>query len=183
AYLYHYVKEKSWPTLQNGSLYAELLTIHDHPHHYYYIPKLKQAVLDHQAILSGLQLIISWQKQSVSLDYILKQIDTSKKMVFTIPSLLNYELPSASRMNAIEKAIKTHCPVKLIWAHKCKNDKVFSEWRDKEFRLANKYNTDDILTQLNNDLCKYCPKSIPKNWYLYNIPADENNIYLYVLYK
>lgn len=44
--LYKYVKAKGWPTLQNGSLYAEIIAIHDHERHGYYLPIVAQAVRD-----------------------------------------------------------------------------------------------------------------------------------------
>jgi hypothetical protein len=107
SYLYDYVKKNGWPTLENGSLFAQGIVLHDHNRFGYYLPILKNEVLN-GLFPVGIYNMIAGYKMNIGFK---EMLDYPKKTVINVSFLLNNEILD-SEIIKINACIKNNCPIK-----------------------------------------------------------------------
>lgn len=106
-YLYQYVKSKGWPTIENGSLQASIIALHDHQRHWFYLPIVRKAVLDgifEQSTYELMKRYFSDKKTQYWEDI----IAGSPNIKINISSTINCKIPDTVTLNKIATAIKQH---------------------------------------------------------------------------
>jgi hypothetical protein len=186
AYLYNYIKKNGWPRIEHGGLYANLLAIHDHRNHAFYIPHLKTAIKQGQNIMDALEILYYYNSKEQHGDALQAFLDTTQKVTFDVSSLLNFKLPTT--MNEIRKAFKDHCPVEyylVLYSYKVE---VAENW---DITANARRHTDPqghILQQFFSRARKDCPRykgDEGATWQLNYLRSDtrRSKMMLYVLYK
>lgn len=119
VFLMKYIHKYGWPSIENGSIYAATIAIHDHYHHREYLSIIKGAVLKGMVDLGVLKLFISWLELDKPF-----QTDLAKyrSMRFDVTPLLKNEIPESLPM--IKKAIAEHCPVRWKFVQEIGNDRT-----------------------------------------------------------
>ena len=190
-YLYKYVKKNGWPSLEDGSLPASLIAIHDHARHSFYLPLLKKAVMKGQADASAYSLMYYWNAHSH--DHVLdvqQYIARGKYIRFDVSELINRQPVSLTTMNNIKYAIKKHCPVKMITVGETHDKKIFDKWLAYMISVTS-YKTDVqrlFLRELAEYNCKISTSDMINwkdgNWVTVWQPSEQSELklYFYVLY-
>jgi len=186
VYLYNYVKEHGWPSLEDGSLYACLLAIHDHPHHNYYLPIMEKAVPEDKVPIQAYYLVSYWSKNNWSWHEIEKILKTDKKAKFDISSVLNNKLPPQDKLNAITNCVHKHCPFRnLFILVECKDINTYWNWFYQSNAKGNSNKDGHILNQLMKEIRTGCTAKLPNDlWMTYWMPTTNNkvSVTLYVVY-
>lgn len=177
GYLYNYVKLNGWPGLENGSMYASLLAIHDHNNHEFYIPHLKKAVLNGQVERSAYNLVLHWTSKTM------RNFKNDKKNLknfnYDVSSLLDNTMPAT--LNRIEKKIKALCPTTKFYikfAFEAPTSDEFWNWFN-----SHPNNKKHIFNQFIEQISKSCPKQIPLMiWHSYYVPSNTTNLRVYIFY-
>ena len=190
-YLFRYVKKNGWPSLEDGSLPASLIAIHDHARHSFYLPLLKKAVMKGQADANAYALMYYWNAHSHDgvLD-VQQYIARGKYLRFDVSELINRQPVPQATFNNIKYAIKKHCPVKTIYVGETHDKKIFDKWIAYMISVTS-YKT-DVLRLLVREMAEYNCKISPiemLNWKSGNgatvwQPSEQNELklYFYVLY-
>ncbi len=160
-YLYQYVNSKGWPTIENGSLLASIIALHDHQRHGYYLPIVRQAVLDgifEQSTYELMKRYFSDKKTQYWEDI----IAGSPNIKINISSTINCKIPDTVTLNKIATAIKQHCPIKgIYWVYESTNPNDANLWWDKCVRVINNNYSKDIISNTLHELfllnCNYQP--------------------------
>ena len=144
-YLYNYVKKNGWPKLEDGSLPASIIAIHDHARHSFYLPLLKKAVMKGQTDASFYAQMYNWNAHSHdrAMD-VQEYIGRGKFIRFDISELLEQQPVAAATKNSIRYAIRKHYPVKALFLIEChdeqKSDAYWMQeiqhWHNNNGRLS-----------------------------------------------
>jgi thiol-disulfide isomerase/thioredoxin len=131
-YLHKYVQKNGWPKLSDGSLYVEIVALHDMPHMKYYLPFMKKAVLSGDASYNGygnmLNRAIKPTFEELSSEY-------KNKVVFDISYILKQDTPKVAKLDLMKKAVKEHKPVKYIYfVYEGNSQKDFKEFMTGKYR-------------------------------------------------
>lgn len=180
AYLYSYVKQNGWPTLENGSMPATLLAIHDHRNHEFYLPYLKKAVMNGQADINALWLIKYWISSGRSDIALQEMLDTSKKIAFDVSSMLNDRLPSS--MQRIVKAVQKYCGqhFKTYLLLETPKNEIFAKWVGKREYSGKKH----IISQFVSELANGCPRKFESGlWAVHFSPAARTKMTFYIVFE
>jgi hypothetical protein len=180
-YLYQYVKNKGWPTIENGSLLASIIALHDHQRHGYYLPIVRQAVLDGIFEQSTYELMKSYFSGK-NTQYWENIIATYPNVKINISSTINFKIPDTATLNKIATAIKQHCPIKgVYWVYESSNPNDANLWWNESMRRY-KINYDGTIfgntlhelfllncnSQPDTQVCqKVTPPGTPKKMVLY----------------
>ncbi|MBS1778595.1 MAG: hypothetical protein JST70_04680 [Bacteroidetes bacterium] len=175
AYLYSYVQQNGWPTLENGSMPAMLLAIHDHAHHTFYKPYIQAAVLKGQADLSGLMLINMFIKNNTSDGALEKALATGNVIKYNISEMLTDRMPAA--LGRIQKKVKELCGTRyrrqyiFYTPRKIESD----DWCTKQQHTAN-----CIIVQFQKELQPACKISFRDEevWDVRHEPSEKRALYL-----
>jgi len=177
AYLYGYVQQNGWPTLENGSMPAMLLAIHDHAHHTFYKPYIQAAVLKGQADLSGLMLINMFIKNSTSDGALEKALATGNVIKYNISEMLTDRMPAA--LARIQKKVKELCGTqyKYIYLFDTPREVEYEDWTTKEQHTQN-----DIIIRFQKELQPFCKTSFiyDEVWTVKYHPSDKRALYLVI---
>lgn len=155
-YLYNYVSKNGWPSINDGSLYACLIAIHDHPHHDFYIEAIKKGIIAGQAPFEPLKLLYAWKQHRGPVD-LKRHLDTSRKRVFNVSSLMKQQLPSS--LPRIRAVMKNNCDAKFYVTVEVRNQSDYDKWTAKFFS----WRKHDVLEQLFDTLKDSCPKRFSKS--------------------
>jgi hypothetical protein len=112
AWLWSCVQKGGWPPLSDGSLYAEVLALHDGDHIRQYIPLMKKAVLSSQASYDG-YLKLCKQSAKVNFEQLLKRY--KNKSMFDISYIQRPDTPTNAQVELIKKTVREHKPIKHIY--------------------------------------------------------------------
>lgn len=178
AYLYSYVKQNGWPSLENGSMPATLLAIHDHRNHEFYLPYLRKAVMNGQADISALRLIQLWMTSGKSYEGLQQMLDTSKKISFNVSSMLNDQLPAS--MPRIQKAIQKYCKQKFktYLVFETNKAQIAESWTAKREHQYKKH----IFSLFMAELATVCPKKFESGlWVVNYLPGNRNKLVFYIV--
>jgi hypothetical protein len=184
-FLYRYVNESGWPTLENGSLYASLIAIHDHGHHDFYLPHLKKAVEQGQLPMDPLNLVLYWRSRPSGMA-LKKMLDTSRKLTFDVSSILANKLPAS--LPRIINSAKKHCVVKLHLVFEAQDIKLYEQWTA---RTNYPGSHDHSIQRLFDAIFEVCPIKMHKGRSVYEgtsqiswVPAEHKRpkIMLYLVY-
>jgi hypothetical protein len=130
-YLYNYVRNNGWPTLEQGSMYAQLLAHHDMTHINYYLPELKKAVLNGNASLTQYYATLNRAKPSNLAA--LKKYKT--KTVFDVSYVLRGMDPSSIQQQEMAKFVKDCGPIKhLYFVYESTQKSDFKKFLDDGFK-------------------------------------------------
>jgi hypothetical protein len=168
-YLYSYVQKNGWPTVADGGLYAHTLAIHNHEHHAFYIPHLKKAVLQGQAILSALELIYYWQTRSGGATR--AYYDTVRKFSFDVSSILSLRMPAS--FYRILQTVKQYCPVKIHLVLECANQKIYDDWCAK---TGYPYKHDHIIQRFFDEMHASCPRQVHNGESIYKGTSELKSL-------
>jgi hypothetical protein len=178
-YLYQYVNSKGWPTIENGSLLASMIALHDHQRHGYYLPIVRQAVLDgifEHSIYEVMKNYYSGNNTQLWENI----VATSNHVKIDISSTINFKIPDTATLNKIATAIKQHCPIKeVFWVYESANPKSAHFWFIKD--IKNKTSIiDTILHERFLLNCDYEPcKQIKQKM---NNQSKIQKMFLYLTY-
>jgi len=177
--LYDYVRQHGWPSVADGGLYAQVLAIHDHKRHEYYIPIIQEAVANGSAQLNLLDLMMQWRSQK-SPEQLRQYLDTATRRVFDVSSMLGEVLPAS--LPRIQKALKGHCARWYLVLETPTNAR-FSAIMDRFH--ANDNGPEDevrgVLTQFANELQRMCPKRLHRDvWHVSWMPGERERLLLYL---
>lgn len=153
AWLYNYVAKNGWPTIENGSMYAIYIALHDHVKYNHYIPILRKAVLAGIAAPGVYAGILTNESRSKSTDPN-KMLELPNSLIFDVSMLLRNTLPDSVTYKRINKAIRNHCHIKffaLIYETNDKNkyEKFIKEYDLGDFRDSAYYQFEQSLNWLN----------------------------------
>lgn len=184
--LYKYVQEKGWPNIADGSVYAALIAIHDGNRADYYVPIIKQAIIDGKLPMEPLQLIFTKRSaRYTSYDHLRKRIDTSIKYSFVVNQLMGHRIPV--NVERIKNVIKKHCPnvdLLLVYEQAYKFDNYLA-WVDKEHNMG-KNKDGSPVEQFFDELATVCPKRFTKGiWSVHCLPTERkfDRLIFYVILK
>ncbi len=173
-YLYNYIKKNGWPSLANGSLYANILALHDHLHYEDYLASLRQGILNGYAAPDVLELMEKMMLSDNGYYFHNKNYQEFAELLkthayrrFEISAVLNDRMPSS--LSRIEKAVAQLCPANLYYFYEARDKTVYDEWQKKqtklwmrgsegidEAKMADGYN--GIMPKLTVSLSRYmCP--------------------------
>ncbi len=125
-YLYRYVKKNGWPKLSDGSLYAEILALHDSYHMKEYLPFMKKAVLAGSANYNSYCNVLN-RVMKPPFEELAQRF--KKKAVFDISYILNADTPTLAHVAEIKKAVKENVPIKYIYfVYEGNNKKEFENF-------------------------------------------------------
>jgi hypothetical protein len=144
-YLYQYVKNKGWPTVENGSLPASIIALHDHQRHGYYLPIVRKAVLDGIFEESTYELMKSYfsGKKTQQWENI---VATSNHVKIDISTTINFKIPDTATLNKIATAIKQHCPIKKVfWVYESPDSNSINIWWNEHTKKFNNNYDDSIF--------------------------------------
>ena len=135
TYLYNYVVKNGWPSMENGSMYAQILAIHDHAHFDYYIPIIRKAVLDGLVRESTYYLMLSYKERERN--PIKHYLKVPNKVVIDVNSVVDGILPDEKTIERIKTEAKLHCPLKcIIFVYESNNeDDADNWWKTKKSRI------------------------------------------------
>jgi hypothetical protein len=187
TYLYNYVKKIGWPSIENGGLYADILAVHDHTHHSFYIPYLKESIKKGQSTLDVLDILYYCQREGSKWEKFKAILDTSKKFVFDVSDLLYFKLPPAALLSKIKKAIKDYCPVQYYLLFYSYKQEIQDGWLLRA-HIREQKGEEHILAQFFDELHEYCtkyPRNMKGTWAVYHGETDtkRTKIVLYIVYK
>lgn len=176
-YLYEYVQNHGWPAIEDGALNASIIAIHDGARADYYIPVIKQAIIDGKLPLDPLRLMLAKKSDVESYEDLRQKLDTAVKFTFKMNTLFSYQLPS--NIEHIKKVINEHCPVELVLVFEQEaNSNNFLKWTDRpEAR--------NIMNKLAKELQPECAKHLSENYHIYCLPTERkwDRIILHVIPK
>jgi hypothetical protein len=162
AFLFDYVKKNGWPKLSDGAMFANLLAIHDHEHHAYYIPIMKAAVKNGTVDLDALELAIYWNSQAWQFKQFDKELKKNRYAVFNVSSMLNWQLPAS--LPRIQSYVKKHCPVHVFLFFETEKNRTYADWVNNSWLRASKSRLGKyqghIFSQFIEQLHLDCPKSL-----------------------
>lgn len=175
AYLYNYVQHHGWPSLEDGSMPAMLLAIHDHAHHTFYKPYIQAAVQKGQADLSGLMLINMFIRNSSSDGALEKALASGNVIKYNISEMLSDRMPAA--LGRIQKKVKELCgkKYKYIYLFDTQRQVEFEDWTTKEQHSQN-----DIIIRFQKELQPFCKTSFVFDdvWTVKYHPSEKKALYL-----
>jgi len=180
-YLYSYVKTNGWPSLENGSMPATLLAIHDHIHHTFYFPYLKKAVIDGQADYGAVQIINTYfSMKRLGIDDFKRMLDTSEKISFDISNVLNDKLPL--NMSKIVDVFHNYC------GQSTKIYIVFETTRERyeDWMAPRRYQHErHILSKFMKELRTGCPERLPAEgvWEVSLLPSNKTRMTFHLILK
>jgi hypothetical protein len=178
AYLHAYVQKNGWPSIENGSLYAWIIAVHDHQHLDYYMPIIKKAVLDGAVPIEAYKTIgnkrASWRE-----GFEHQLLNAKNKAVIDLSCLFQYTLPDQVILK-IQKAVNAHCPITyeaLVYESNDKKD--LDSWKVKA-ELSEGHPLDKLTNAIWRGKCT----STDKTFYYHHIFKDgpRKTIKLYLLY-
>lgn len=180
AYLHNYVEKYGWPTIENGSMNATLLAIHDHARHDFYMPYLKDAVLKGQVDIGALKLINEFLRKRMSFDHemIKKMIATKSHLVFDVSEILIESLPNV--LPRIQKAFSDGCKEKFEYYYlfNTPHSHIMSDWID----IHMKNHTNNILYRFQKELQPFCPiKMVEPDIWTFSWFREERTSLLMIL--
>ncbi len=135
AWLYNYVAKNGWPTIENGSMYAIYIALHDHAKYNHYIPILKKAVLAGIAAPGVYVGILANYSGSKFIDPN-KMLELLNSLKFDVSMLLRNTLPDSVTYRRINNAIRNHCHIKFFALIYEANDERQYEKFKKEVHAA-----------------------------------------------
>lgn len=175
AYLYNYVQHHGWPSLEDGSMPAMLLAIHDHAHHTFYKPYILAAVQKGQADLSGLMLINMFIRNNSSDGALEKALASGNVIKYNISEMLSDRMPAA--LGRIQKKVKELCgkKYKYIYLFDTPRQVEFEDWTTKEQHSQN-----DIIIRFQKELQPFCKTSFVFDdvWTVKYHPSEKKALYL-----
>jgi hypothetical protein len=115
SYLYDYVVKNGWPKLEDGSLFATDIALHDYGHYEFYFPILKQAFAEGKIPLKDLKKMKKYGESLEGYDSA-KVVFNHPHFIFDITSLLRRELLDPHRVKQFLDSVKLHCPIKKVIA-------------------------------------------------------------------
>ncbi|MCB9045290.1 MAG: hypothetical protein H6550_04020 [Chitinophagales bacterium] len=181
SFLYSYVTEYGWPTIENGSLNATLLAIHDHAHHNFYMPYLKKAAAKGQVSISALLLINHFITTSMTNEELLKIINSKNHIKINISEMIHNEMPRASRR--IQKIFSESCgkPFRFYYIFETPLEQHFSDWSNLQH---NKPGDDRIIRRFQKELQPFCKSKIidPCVWHISRIVAEQTKLFMVIVY-
>ncbi len=194
-YLFKYITKNGWPSFSNGSLYASIIAIHDHPHHGTYLPIFKKAVLEGRANINALRSMVYWNvhqdgynnsQKHIAYTYKDGQVYKQKFVRFEVDSMLYNVMPE--EIQEIRETVKKHCPVNILMVCECHDIKKFEAWINKKWAMNTNAN---VLGQLNMNLAKYDCNIDPSQieamrmglWSVSWLPVDHEELKLVMYLK
>lgn len=112
GYLYKYVLKHGWPKLSDGSLYANIIAIHDPGHYKEYLPFIRKAVLAGQIDEACYNNLLN-RVMKPGLDELLTKF--KNKSVFDISYVLKGDTPSNTRLQQMKQAIKENKRIRYFY--------------------------------------------------------------------
>ena len=158
-YLYQYVNSKGWPSIENGSLQASIIALHDHQRHWFYLSIVRKAVLDGIFEQSTYELMKSYflGKNTQLWENI---VATSNHAKIDISSTINFKIPDTATINKISTAIKLHCPIKeVFWVYETSNVQNADLWWKENYYRATKLNKSIMDETLHEPFLLNCHQS------------------------
>ncbi|MCW3120863.1 MAG: hypothetical protein JWQ38_355 [Flavipsychrobacter sp.] len=189
-YLRRYVKKNGWPALSNGSLYAWLLAWHDYDHCREYLPYVKKAVLAGQVDNKVYDKMVNRMLNPTFLDLATK---FKNKVSFDVSYIQNLEIPNATELALMKKAVNDHLPIKYIYfVYESNNEKDFNKflsgggnlkgvtgWSDTRYGIAWDLMM-RIVEEQRNRLST--DSDIPYNFVYSESSSPKKKLTLYLLY-
>jgi outer membrane protein OmpA-like peptidoglycan-associated protein len=180
-YLYKYVRKNGWPSIKNGSLYASIIALHDHEHHEFYLPFIKNAVASGAVNNSILQLMLQWIQSKKNQDQNLYLIKEHKYVRFDVSSLVVNQLPSAEVIAQINITLGKYCPVRTMLAAECNDNQLFVSMTNREDR----YILSSFFRELTQNNCntKEVDAWQQGTWSIHYLHADSPaiKVYFYII--
>jgi hypothetical protein len=174
SFLYHYVSTNGWPTLQDGSLYATLLAIHDHAHHNFYMPFLKREVYNGRMSIQAIDLIDNYLRETPS-SQMLARLLTEATYRFNIGEIIDLKLPAS--LSRIQNALKQVCPYKFQYYYIC----TYPDLKNIPAALEpNRLRT--IMEKFQEELRPYCSKKrvLPEEWFIHYLVGEKFQLFMVI---
>jgi hypothetical protein len=155
-FLHHYVVKNGWPSLRDGSLFAQLIALHNHQQHRFYASILKEAVRRGD---------VSPEIYNMVLNYIFEPkggfaslFEVPSKVVIDISKALNFEMPDSTALKKIAAEAKKHCPIKwIVFVYGSKDPKKDAEkWFNENSYRFLKEDRMDIMQEIKLWVHKDC---------------------------
>jgi outer membrane protein OmpA-like peptidoglycan-associated protein len=156
ATFYKHVKKYGWPTLEDGSLYACVLAIHDHEHHNYYDSILYKAVVDGKVPLEPLLLVESWKRTSMDIDKLTKLLREKESVKIQIADLGDFKGLNDSTKSQIKEALKRLCPVQYYFTVETDSADKSDDWFDKHLHSFPLQSEDIMLITMRHIIANTC---------------------------
>ncbi len=138
-YLNNYIAKKGWPTIKNGSLYAQTIALHNHAVYQNYLQIFRNAVIKGDLPVSFYYLVLDYiSLDSNSCDRI---VNEKRKFGFDVSSILQNKMIDSSVINEIINKLKEHCPVKMVaYILETQSGKgKFDLWFNEKFEEKSEY--------------------------------------------
>ncbi|MBS1585115.1 MAG: hypothetical protein JSS82_06160 [Bacteroidetes bacterium] len=156
AYLYNYVNKNGWPKLEDGSLFAADIALHDYGHFEFYFPILMQAFAEGQVPLKDLKKMKKYSESLEGYDSV-KVVFDHPHFIFDITSLLRQELIDPQRVMQFLDLVKLHCPIKKVIAITfiASATSPNQHWICESYRMPQKLKTqiDEMMMHKPKELC------------------------------
>lgn len=111
-WLYNYVQKNGWPTLQDGSVYAQFVALHDHQHWCAYLPYLRKAVFAGNGYYTIYNSILNRCREP-QFDILIKK---RKHLSYDVSYILKGDSKKvASEFEKMKKAIKNNPGISYIY--------------------------------------------------------------------
>jgi len=136
-YLYSYVKKNGWPTYENGSMFADVIALHDWKYMEYYLPFIKKSVIKGNSSPAFYNHIVNRARPSN-----LKTLLANKsKFSIDISYVLKGHKASPAQIEKIQKAVWDCGPIKgVCFVYESADKKDFSDFmkmgKDDNYWLA-----------------------------------------------
>ncbi len=150
-FLYEYVNKNGWPSIENGSLFARVIAIHDHSRFDQYIPIIKKAVLDGVVPLSTYTMMMTYKKmENTSWQH---AIDMNKSIEIYINTTIDNKMPDSITLKKIECSVREHCDIKYIFFVFESNNKKDSEiWFESMTKILVDEGKETVIEKLYNTI-------------------------------
>jgi hypothetical protein len=111
-WLYNYVQKNGWPTLQDGSVYAQFVALHDYQHWCAYLPYLRKAVYAGNGYYTIYNSILNRCREPQFDTFIKKR----KHLSFDVSYILKGDSKKvASEFQKMKNAIKNNLAISFIF--------------------------------------------------------------------
>lgn len=181
--LYKYVRKNGWPTLENGSSFAEIIAIHDHRNHPYYLPYLRKAAIEGHVSVNTLELMCRYRTSDSN--SIADLLSSPNALIYDVSSLLYFQMPDSSTQASIRNDVQKFCHIQyraLVFQSPNKTDAT--DWFNEFVRRCKSTNEVDCiipsiakLAQSNN-----CPNDGAVQLAHMEIKNKPKKIYLILLH-
>lgn len=156
--LYRYLRKNEWPTLKDGSIYANKVSTYDWLHHEAYIPVLKKAMLECKVDCDYYCRTYYWQTISMqSFKYFGEFRYYNRYFSWDVTDLVNNKIPTT--INDISTKISQHCPAWWLYVAEFKNQKLMDTWNQK---LSDDINSNQLAyNKMNKALAEHKCNPLP----------------------